>query len=380
MKEAEAGAKVRESCRRHGISDATFYTWRNKYGLEVSEMRRLRQLEEENRRLKSIVADTRAGHPGAEGRAGKKRLRPAVKREMVVEVMAHGLSQRRACGLIEITRRSFRRASASDRNRELRERLKVLAEERRRWGCPMLYQMIRREGWRVNHKRIERLYREEGLSLRRRKRLSHLRVVRPRPAAANQAWALDFVHDSLMSGRRFRALAVIDEWSRESLAIEVEVSLTGQRVTRVLERLAIGRGLPAVIQSDNGPEFTSRVLDQNGPTTTRCGCSSLNRVSRSKTLSSSSFNSRLREECLNEHVFMSLDAARTKIEQWRIECNRERPHSSLGYLTPEEFAAGRIRGARPSRAPLGQQTWPARCNALRLRIQNLTVFRAALRS
>jgi putative transposase len=160
---------------------------------------------------------------------------------MVVEVIStHGLSQRRACGLIEITRRAFRRAPGPDRNLKLRERLKQLAEERRRWGCPMQYRIIRREGGRVNHKRIERLYREEGLSLRRRrqrKRLSHLRVVRPRPAAANQAWALDFVHDSLMSGRRFRALAVIDEWSRESLALEVDVSLTGERVTRVLERL-----------------------------------------------------------------------------------------------------------------------------------------------
>src|SRR6202051_4181121 len=152
-----------------------------------------------------------------------------------------------------------------DRNRRLRQRLRELAEERRRWGCPLLYLMLRREGWRANHKRIERLYREEGLSLRRRrrrKRLSHLRVVRPRSAAANQAWALDCVHDSLLNGRRFRALAVIDEWSRESLAIEVDVSLTGQRVTKVLERLAIGRGLPTVLQSDNGPEFTSRVLDQ----------------------------------------------------------------------------------------------------------------------
>jgi len=187
---------------------------------------------------------------------------------MVVEVMAHGLSQRRACGLIEITRRGFMHRAAADRNRELRERLKMLAEERRRWGCPMLYQLIRREGWPVNHKRVERLYREEGLSLRRRrrhKRLSHLRVVRPRSAAANQAWALDFVHDSLMNGRRFRALAVIDEWSRESLAIEVDVSLTGHRVTKVLERLAIGRGLPTVLQSDN--ELSKKAMARNEHTT-----------------------------------------------------------------------------------------------------------------
>jgi putative transposase len=154
---------------------------------------------------------------------------------MVAEVMTtHRLSQRRACGLIGITRRAFRRAPGEDRNRLLRQRLRELAEERRRWGCPMLYLMLRREGWHANHKRIERLYREEGLSLRRRrrrKRLSHLRVVRTQPLAANQTWAVDFIHDSLFNGRRFRAFAVLDEWSRESLAIEVDVSLTGERVT-----------------------------------------------------------------------------------------------------------------------------------------------------
>ena len=261
---------------------------------------------------------------------------------MVAQVIAtHGLSQRRACGLIEITRRSFRRPPRSDRNQELRQRLRALAEERRRWGCPLLYQLIRREGWRVNHKRVERLYREEGLSLRRhrrRKRLSHLRVVRQAPAAANQAWALDFVHDRLLDGRGFRALAVIDEWSRESLAIEVDLSLTGERVKRVLERLGSGRGLPAVIQSDNGPEFTGRVLDQwayeRGV--------KLQFIEPGKPIQNAfieSFNSRLREECLNEHVFLSLDDARGKIERWRTEYNRERPHSSLGHLTPEEFAA-----------------------------------------
>ncbi len=273
-------------------------------------------------------------------------------------IVRHGLSQRRACGLIEITRRSFKRAPAPDRNRELRERLKALAEERRRWGCPLLYQMIRREGWRVNHKRIERLYREEGLSLRRRrrrKRLSQLRVVRPRPAAANQAWAVDFVHDSLMSGRRFRALAVIDEWSRESLAIEVDLSLTGQRVTRVLDRLATRHGLPAVIQSDNGPEFTSRVLDQWA----YHNQVRLQFIEPGEPIQNAfieSFNSRLREECLNQHVFVSLDDARSKIEQWRIEYNRERPHSSLGYLTPEEFA---VQASNQRRSAVARTAWPA---------------------
>jgi putative transposase len=203
---------------------------------------------------------------------------------MVAEVMTtHALSQRRACELIGITRRGFQRAPAPDRNLHLRQRLRELAEERRRWGCPMLYVMLRREGWRANHKRVERLYREEGLSLRRRrrKRLSHLRVLRERPVAANQTWAVDFIHDSLISGRRFRAFAVLDEWSRESLAIEVDVSLSGERVTRVLERLRSVRGLPTVIQADNGPELRGRVLDQ-WATTMACGCSSSNQASRSR--------------------------------------------------------------------------------------------------
>src|SRR5215472_13427140 len=185
---------------------------------------------------------------------------------MVVELMAtHQLSQRRACGLIGITRRSLKRSPSEDRNRELRQRLRALAEERRRWGCPMLYQLIRREGFSVNHKRVERLYREEGLSLRRkrrRKNLSYVRVRLPPAERANQVWALDFVHDSLLSGRRFRALTIIDQWSRECPAIAVNTSLTGARVTRVLEQLKETRGLPGMIQSDNGSEFTSRVMDQ----------------------------------------------------------------------------------------------------------------------
>jgi putative transposase len=209
---------------------------------------------------------------------------------MVVEVMArHDLSQRRACGLlIGITRRGFRQAPTEDRNQALRQRLRELAEERQRWGCPLLYLVLRREGWQANHKRVERLYREEGLTLkrrrRRRKRLSHLRVLRERPVAPNQTWAVDFIHDSLRSGRRFRAFAVLDEWSRESLAIEVDVSLPGERVTRVLERLRETRGLPTIIQADNDPELRGQTLDQWAYDHGVCSLST--RASRSRTRTS----------------------------------------------------------------------------------------------
>jgi putative transposase len=279
---------------------------------------------------------------------------------MVAELMtSHDLSQRRACGLIGITRRSLRRIPAPDRNEQLRQRLRALAEERRRWGCPMLYRVILREGFKVNHKRVERLYREEGLSLRRRrrrKRLSHLRVVRERPQALNHTWAADFVHDALFNGRRFRVLAIIDEFSRECLAVEVDASLTGERVTRVLERVCEVRGVPVVIQSDNGPEFRGLVMDEWAY---RRGVR-LQFIEPGKPIQNAfieSFNSRLRDECLNEQVFVSLADARHRIEQWRVQYNRARPHSSLGYLAPEEFAASIEPTGSESAA---RNAWPAK--------------------
>ena len=204
----------------------------------------------------------------------------------------------------------------------------------------MLYARLRREGFRVNHKRVERLYRIEGLSLRLKrckKRMSHLRVVREAPRGVNERWSMDFVTDSLLNGRRFRALTIVDEFSRECPAIEADFSLTGARVARVLERLAATRGLPEVIQVDNGPEFAGRALDAwayaHG---VRLQFIEPGRPVQNAYIES--FNGRLREECLNGHVFTSLDDAREKIETWRVDYNRDRPHGSLGHMTPEEFA------------------------------------------
>jgi putative transposase len=283
---------------------------------------------------------------------------------MVTEVMAqHHLSQRRACGLIGITRRAFRDHPRPDRDQQLRQRLRAMAELHHRWGSPMLHRVLRREGMAANHKRIERLYREEGLSLRRRrgrKRLSHLRVAREQPPTINHTWAVDFVHDALSDGRRFRALTAIDEFSRECLAIEVGASLTGARISQVLQRLCELRRVPTIIRSDNGPEFRGRVMDEWA-----FGCGvRLQFIEPGKPIQNAfieSFNSRLREECLNEQVFTSLDDARRKIEQWRNEYNRARPHSSLGYLTPEEFAvsASHLRSAPAARSAGPAQTMPS---------------------
>lgn len=283
---------------------------------------------------------------------------------MVTEVMAnHHLSQRRACGLLGISRRAFRHPPGPERDQQLRQRLRVLAETHRRWGCPMLHRVLRREGIAVNHKRIERLYREEGLSLRRRrgrKRLSHLRVAREQPPTINHTWAVDFVHDALNDGRRFRALTVIDEFSRECLAIEVGASLTGARVSQVLQRLCELRAVPTIIRSDNGPEFRGRVMDEWA----YARGVRLQFIEPGKPIQNAfieSFNSRLREECLNEQVFRSLDDGRHKIEQWRNQYNRVRPHSSLDYLAPEEFAAShsQLRSEPAARSAGPAQTMPS---------------------
>lgn len=266
---------------------------------------------------------------------------PAARREAVgVAMERHGLSERHACQLVGMSRSGYRTPARPDRNAWLRIRLKELAETRTRFGAPRLYLLLRREGHVVNHKRVTRLYREEGLSLRRkrrRKRISHLRVVRPAPTRVNQQWSMDFVMDSLWNGRRFRALTIVDDFSRESPAIEVDQSLSGLRVARVLDRLAEERGLPEVITVDNGPEFQSRALDhwayQNGVR--------LQFIRPGKPIENAyieSFNGRFREECLNETIFMNLADARLKTERWRQDYNTRRPHSSLDGMTPVEFA------------------------------------------
>jgi len=191
----------------------------------------------------------------------------------------------------------------------------------------------------VNHKRTERIYREEGLSLRKRKRkkmAAQTRIELPAPMGLNERWSMDFVTDSIVTGRRFRALAIVDDYSRECPAIEVDTSLGGIRVVQVLERLAETRGLPEVITVDNGPEFTSRVLDEWAY---RHGVK-LNFIRPGKPIENAyaeSFIGRLRDECLNENWFITLKDARAIIESWRIDYNDGRPHTSLGGLTPREF-------------------------------------------
>src|SRR6516165_7138338 len=253
----------------------------------------------------------------------------------------------------------------------LRTKLVELAREKPRFGYRRLHVLLRRSGERVNHKRLHRIYCAAGLRIRRKKRKHCVREGRPLLArtSANQEWGLDFVHDAVECGRTIRVLSVVDAYTRECLALEVDTSFASRRVTRVLDQIITERGRPEAIRCDNGPELTSRhflawsverqielVHIQPGKPTQN------GRVE--------SFNGRMREECLNLNWFQNLFDARRKIAAWRKEYNEERPHSSLGYKTPNEFAAAQaagfytaVREGRdskavpcPSRSPIPAQT------------------------
>lgn len=256
-------------------------------------------------------------------------------------------SERHACGQLDVLRAMVRYRPGQSRyaeaNERLRVRLRQLAEERRRWGYRRLHILLEREGWLVNSKRVYRIYVEEKLIIRKRKRRRRIctqaRVLLAAPAKRNETWTMDFLQDALATGRKVRTLAVEDAFTREMLAIEVDTSLPALRVVRVLDKLRLQRGLPLRIVIDHGTEFTSKALDQwaydNKVT--------LHFITPGRPMENGyieSFHGRFREVCLNEHWFLTLDDARETIENWRIDYNQVRPHSALGYLTPQEFAMG----------------------------------------
>jgi len=249
------------------------------------------------------------------------------------------MSQRHACGVMDLRRSSCRYQAKPDGNGELRELLKALAAARPRWGQERLHVLVRRQGYLVNHKRTERLYRELGLSLRlrkRSKRASFVRVPAALPERPNQRWSMDFVADQLVTGQRFRCFTVVDDFTKESPGILVARSIGGQLVTDFFDHLAQARSLPEIIVCDNGPEFTSMAMDRWAD---RCHVklSFIQPGTPQQNGFIESFNGKLREECLNEELFYDLADAQTKIEAWRTDYNEHRPHRSLGQRTPAEF-------------------------------------------
>jgi len=254
---------------------------------------------------------------------------------------AHQLGVTRACGLAGISRSLYRYESKRPDDTELTERLTALAGQKRRYGYRRLHVLLRREGWRINRKRTYRVYRAAGLMVRRRKRKRIAGIDRQDKVIAqapNQSWSMDFVSDGFVDGRRLRCLNIVDDFTKECLAIEVDTSLPGRRVVSVLERLAERRGLPRSVTVDNGPEFAGKVLDEWAHRRQL----RLRFIEPGKPQQNAyieSFNGKFRDECLNEHWFLSMRHAREVIAAWRQEYNSERPHSALGYLTPDRFAA-----------------------------------------
>jgi putative transposase len=258
---------------------------------------------------------------------------PQARREAVRILMAERqLGVTRACGLVGISRSLFAYESKRASDIALTERMKEMAAAKRRYGYRRIHVLLRREGWQANHKRVWRLYSQAGLSVRKRtrKRITAVeRVIRPQPTGPNQSWSMDFVADGLAYGRRFRCLNVVDDYTRECPAIEVDTSLPGLRVAHVLEKIAVMRGLPRTITVDNGPEFAGKALNawayQAGVT--------LSFIRPGKPVENAyieSFNGKFRDECLNEHWILSLRQAKSLIEAWRIEYNTERPPQRTG--------------------------------------------------
>jgi len=255
-------------------------------------------------------------------------------------VTRFGLSQRRLSRLTGWNRSTLQYLGRERSDTALRERMRHWAALKPRWGSPILHDVLRAEGLVRNHKRTERIYREEGLSLRRKRRKKLPAVARvplPQAAGPNDRWSMDFIHDQLADGRRFRCLTIVDDFTRQCLAIVVDSSIGGAGVVRVLERLASERGRPKAITTDNGPEFTSRALHQWALRSSV----TLHHIQPGKPTQNAfieSFNGTFRDDCLNQHWFNSLAEAALLIEHWRKEYNQLRPHSSIGRIPPDTFA------------------------------------------
>jgi len=263
------------------------------------------------------------------------------RRLLVRSMVEKGLSERRALKVVRMSASALRYEPRADHNVELREQIAALAHRHRRYGVGMIHLKLRQKGLVVNYKRVERLYQEAGLQVRRRKRKKvpvGERQPLLRPSAANEVWSMDFVFDRTAEGRVIKCLTIVDDATHEAVAIEVERAISGQGVSRVLDRLAMQRGLPRVIRTDNGKEFCGKAMvawaHDKGV--------ALRLIEPGKPNQNAyveSFKGRLRDECLNEHWFPTLLHARTSIESWRRDYNEERPKRALGGLTPAQHAA-----------------------------------------
>ncbi|PMQ18884.1 IS3-like element ISAar43 family transposase [Glutamicibacter arilaitensis] len=339
------GSDIAGVCRELGVSEQTYYRWRNQYGgLKADDAKRLKELEKQNATLKRLLAEAELEKAALKELAGGKLLGPGRRRAAVDHLKRKlRVSERMACRLAGLSRSAYRRPlqgeTTADPDLALRDWLRAYAKKHPRWGYRRAYHDARGEGWVVNHKKIQRLWREEGLRVpqrRRRKRVGSSTVDAPAAVAPNLVWAVDFQFDADEQGRPIKICSIVDEHTRECIGGLVERSITADRLTAHLEDLVAVRGAPAVLRSDNGPEFISDAMaDWAG---TRTGLFYIPPGSPWHNGYVESFNSRLRDECLNINSFYSLLHAQVVIGDWKTEYSHDRRHSSLGYLAPVDYA------------------------------------------
>ncbi|HJL62898.1 MAG TPA: IS3 family transposase [Candidatus Marinimicrobia bacterium] len=342
--ELSKGHNTGQICRKLGITEQTYYRWRKQYGgMKVEQARRFKELEAENARLKKLVADLSLDKEILKEAASKKLLSPAKRKRVIIHVQQRFskiVSERRACKVLGQPRSTQRYNIVTSCGEErLVQRIIELARDYGRYGYRRVMALLREEGWQINHKRMLRLWRQEGLKVPakqpKRKRLwfNDGSCVRQRPEYKDHVWSYDFVMNRSDDGRPIKMLTIIDEYTRECLAIVVERRLNSEDVLSTLFDLFIERGVPEYIRSDNGSEFTAKAVRE---WLSNVGVKTLYIEPGSPWENgyNESFNGKFRDELLNCEIFETLFEAKVLIERWRKEYNTFRPHSALGYLPP----------------------------------------------
>ncbi|EHB3786540.1 IS3 family transposase [Salmonella enterica subsp. houtenae serovar 17:z29:-] len=329
IKSVEAGRTVKDVCREAGISEATYDNWKSRYGgMEASDIKKIKDLEDENRRLKQMFADLSLENRALKDVIEKKPLKPAFKRELVTHLITtFGLSIRQACRSLNLSRTVYHYRPDTTRDEPVIVALQAVAERYPRYGFPKLFQVLRRQGYPWNHKRIHRIYCLLKLNFRRKGK-QRLPVRNPSPLATqealNQSWSVDFMHDALVCGRRFRTFNVVDDFNREALSIEIDLNLPALR------------GYPVMLRMDNGPEFISLALAEWAEQ----HAVKLEFIQPGKPTQNAfieCFNRTYRTEIFDFYLFRTLNEVREITERWVSEYNCERPHESLNNMTPEEY-------------------------------------------